>query len=113
MIDDKLTSLLASASKYLQKAVDARERFYKGMNDAALSSSRGGDGPEDRKYSFGNSVQGKQLIADNKWHMAQARTFALIAIARAGYLLVLEQRRTNQLLEQVVEDGKVRRRRDS
>src|SRR5690349_14262454 len=110
MVDDKLTSLLGSASKYLRKAVDAREAFYRGMEQAALKTPRSGEGPEDHQYAFGKSVQGSQLIADNKWHMAQARTFALLAIARGVYLLVIEQRRTHVLLEQVVKNGKVRSR---
>jgi hypothetical protein len=103
MVDDKLTSLLGSAAKYLEKAIKARELFYRGLDEAAYKANieqQPNLGPEDAKYSFGKSVQGGQLIADNKWHMAQSRTFALSAIARACFIMVVEQRRTNRLLEE-------------
>jgi hypothetical protein len=102
--DDKLTSLITSASQYLRKAVNARELFYRGMDEAAeraLLERQPNMGPEDAKYSFGKSQRGTQLIADNKWHMAQSRTFALMSIARGVFLLVKEQQRTNLLLEQI------------
>jgi len=100
MVDDKLQSLLGSVSKYLQKAVEAREMFYRGQDDAALKATTAGGNPRDAKYSFTKSVLGGQLIADNKWHMAQSRTFALAASARGAYLLVAQQQRTNALLEE-------------
>jgi hypothetical protein len=104
MIDDKLRSLLGSTFKYLEKAVDAREDFYRGIDQSkqqALTERAPNMGPEDAKYRFTKSVKGGQLIADNKWHMAQSRTFALASIARGVYLLVSEQRRTNVLLEEI------------
>jgi hypothetical protein len=103
-IDDTLTSLIGSASQYLRKAVNARELFYKGMDEAAaqaLVERQPNMGPTDAKFRFGKSQIGSQLIADNKWHMAQSRTFALMSIARGVLLLVKEQQRTNLLLEQI------------
>jgi hypothetical protein len=116
LLDERLTSLVGSASQYLRKAVESRELFYRGMDEAAakaLDEKQPNFGPADAKYRFSKSQKGGQLIADNKWHMAQSRTFALMAIARGVYLLVAEQRRTNVLLEQVVKGGTVRSRRDS
>lgn len=99
-VDARLQSLLASASGYLQKAVQAREKFYQGMDEAAMDARTKGERPADAKYAFGKSQQGGQIIADNKWHMAQSRTFGTMAIARAVYLLVKEHQRSNKLLEE-------------
>jgi hypothetical protein len=101
--DSKLTSLLGSGAKYLEKAVRAREAFYAGMEQAALKAiteAQPNMGPEDAKYRFGKSVTGSQLVNDNKWHMAQARTFYLAAIARGVFVLVAEQRHTNKLQDE-------------
>jgi hypothetical protein len=103
-IDQKLRSLLSSASGYLQKAVQARERFYQGTEEAAKQArteAHPNMGPTDAKVRFAESLMGKQLLADNKWHMTQSRTFALMAIARGVYLLLKEQQRTNVLLEEI------------
>jgi hypothetical protein len=83
MVDDKLSSLLGSVAKYLEKAIKARDLFYRGLDEAAYNASieqQPNLGPDDAKYRFSQSVKGKQLIADNKWHMDQTRTFALTAV---------------------------------
>lgn len=113
---DKLTSLVTSASKYLSKAVDAREQFYQGMEEAADTALATADrvpnfGPNDAKYRFGQSQRGKQLIADNRWNMAQSRTFALMAVAHGIFVLVQGQRQTHVLLKEVKDE--IRRSRNS
>jgi len=101
---EKLASLVGSASKYLGKAVTARERFYRGLDEAAhkaFMEDHPNMGEDDAKYRFGQSVVGKQLINDNKWHMAQSRTFSLMAIAHGIFVLVQEQKQSNVLLKEV------------
>jgi hypothetical protein len=101
----RLDQLLRSADRYLEKAVQAREDFYAGMEAAALKAlteKQGNLGPTDAKYRFGKSLQGTQLINDNKWHMAQSRSFSLLAIATGVASLLFEQRRTNKLLEDLL-----------
>jgi len=111
MVNDGMRVLLMKAGEFLDKAVAAREDFYQGVREAtqkALTERHPNMGPEDAKYRFGQSQLGKQLIADNKWQMTQARTWALIAMGKGIYALVAEQKRTNQLLEEVLRE--VRRR---
>jgi hypothetical protein len=96
-----LDSFVTSANKYLGKAVEARELFYRGMDEAAVQARmerQPNFGVENAKYRWGKSVKASQLIADNKWHMAQARTFALMAIATGVVELIKEQKQTNTLL---------------
>lgn len=95
MLDDRLASLVGSTSKYLKKAIQARELFYRGQDEAGASY---GDPKlrQDARYRFAESVQAKQFIADNKWHMSQSRTFALASIARAAYLILGELRELNK-----------------
>jgi hypothetical protein len=100
---EKLTDNVETVYKYLRKAIEAREAFYKGMDMAALKAlteKQPNMGPEDAKYRFGESVEGKQLVADNKWHMTQSRTFALATIATTVLAQLMEQKKTNLLLEQ-------------
>jgi hypothetical protein len=99
----ELHRVVGSVYKYLGKAVEARDAFYRGMDEAAaraLLEKQPNMGPEDAKYRFGKSVKGAQLIADNKWHMAQSRTFALASIASGMLQLVYEQQHTNKLLQE-------------
>jgi hypothetical protein len=103
MVDEGMRALLTKAGAFLDRAVDAREAFYGGMDEAAhlaRTERHPNMGPTDAKYRFAKSVKGQQLINDNKWHMAQARTWSLMAIAKGIFVLVVEQRRTNKLLEE-------------
>jgi hypothetical protein len=99
MVNDGIRILMTKAGTFLDKAVAAREAFYQGMDEAAAGF---GDPKlrKDARYRFGESVQAKQLIADNKWHMAQARTWSLMAVGKGIYVLIAEQQRTNKLLEE-------------
>jgi hypothetical protein len=110
MVEDGMRNLLSKAGVYLDKAVKARQQFYQGMDEAELSAEPGMG--RLAKVKFGESVKAKILIADNKWHMTQSRTWALMAIAKGVYVLIAEQRRTNILLEEI-RDGQVRGRRNS
>lgn len=108
MVNDGMRVLLGKAGGFLDKAVKARETFFRGMDEATLST---GTPNEARlaKIKFGESTVAKTLISDNKWHMAQSRTWALMAIAKGVYALVAEQQRTNLLLQEI-RDGQVRGR---
>lgn len=100
-VTEKLTTAVGTVYKYLNKAVEARDTFYRGMEEEAeraLLEKQPNMGPEDAKYRFSQSQQGKQLVNDNKWHMAQSRTFALAAIATGVLQLVYEQQQTNRML---------------
>lgn len=94
-------SLLQSANKYLKKAVESRENFYDGKKEAG-GRRRPNQRLEDAEYAYATSVAGKQQIADNQWNMQQAQTFSLAASGELLQLLLTEQRRTNELLEQLV-----------
>lgn len=98
---DGVLNLMTKASKYLDKAVEARENFYAGLDQAGAGL---GDPRlrKDAQYRFGESLVGKQFLADNRWHMAQTRTWALMSIAKGVYVLIFEHRRTNKLLEELV-----------
>jgi len=101
----KLHTTVGTVFKYLGKAIEARELFYAGQLQAsqqAYTEKHPNMGPEDAKYRYATSQQGKQLIADNRWHMAQSRTFGIAAIASAVLQLVYEQQQTNRLLKEQV-----------
>lgn len=103
MTTDGMTVLLTKAGEFLDKAVRAREDFYQGIREAAAKALRERQpnlGPEDAKYRFGESATAKQLIADNKWHMTQSRTWSILAMAKGIHVLVYEHKRTNALLEE-------------
>lgn len=105
----RLESLISSTNKYIDRAVQARENFYHGMDEAAakaINEKQPNMGPTDAKYRFGKSLKGTQLINDNKWHMAQSRTFALAGILRGVWLLLREQQETNDLLRQLLDKEK-------
>lgn len=103
MVNSGMRVLMTKAGEYLDKAVIARNNFYRGMEDAASKARRERHpnlGADDAKYRWSKSVQAAQLLADNRWHMAQARTWSLVALTKGVYALVAEQHRTNALLEE-------------
>jgi len=101
MVTQSVTRLLASANKYLKKALVAREAFYEGQEEAATRARMYDERPIDAKYRYAKSVKGLQQIADNKWNMEQAQTFSLAAMGETMSLLLAEQRETNNLLRQI------------
>lgn len=103
MVDDGMRELLMKAGGFLDKAVKARETFYQGMREARAAAKAAGNNTRMAELRFGETTVAKTAIADNKWHMAQTRTWALMAIAKGVYVLVAEQKRTNQLLEQLLD----------
>jgi hypothetical protein len=107
MVDlNKLGKTVGTVYKYLGKAVQAREQFYRGQEEAreqALKEKQPNLGPEDAVYRFADSLVGQQLIADNRWHMAQAEAFASAAVASGVLQLIYEQQQTNALLKKILE----------
>lgn len=100
MVDDGVRILITKAGRFLDKAVAARELFYRGTREAEDDARITDTSPAMARMRFAESTVAKEAIADNRWHMAQSRTWSLMAIAKGVYVLVAEQKRTNQLLEE-------------
>lgn len=118
-------AMIHTMRKYMGKAVRARESFYTGLERVEAEYARGEGNfgnalsAEDAKHSWSQTQPAKQMIADNKWHMTQAIMFGVSSIALSAWsllnehrALLNEQRKTNELLQELIKDGKVRSRRD-
>jgi hypothetical protein len=105
-------ALTSEARKFLNKAVENRERFYRGLDEAVQRYRAGGNnvyalaGTEtSAKLKAAQTDIMKTAIADNKWHMQQSMMYSALATAEATNRLVEEQRRTNALLERLLENN--------
>jgi hypothetical protein len=99
-----MSVLLTEATKFMNKAVRAREAFYQGLKEAG-QDFRMGRGSyasvADAEYKATQSPTMKTLVADNHWHMNQSQMYSALATAKALEDLLAEQKETNRLLKNI------------
>lgn len=100
-------SNFAKQAYYLGVAVEHRESFYRGQ-DEAIAKHGEAMGP----IKWGELKKAQQLSANNKWHMLQSLAFGLVSvneflreILKVKQEQLATQRETNNLLRQLVSRG--------
>lgn len=91
----------------MRDALQNREQYYQGLDEAtndwetqrANSPVRHATDAEAARQIFQNSAQGKLLIGNNRWHMAQAMMFGVADLAHTAHLIYIELRAIRKALE--------------
>ena len=97
------TSMYDAMYKYLQKAIDKREKFFRLATSAEFSAGEPGTpyaqckDVASARYQFEQSDVAKALVAENNWHMGQSIMFGMVE-------LVESNRRQEVLLEKILKE---------
>lgn len=87
------------------KAVHAREDWYQGQDEARDRAPLTPEAQANAKTEWAVSLPAKELVAENRWQMMQSVAVGLVATNKLLSMMVQEQRRTNQLLFELVKKG--------
>lgn len=99
---------LESMKNYIGKALENREEFYKGVDEAENdwrtrrkgTAAAQASSAEAARQIFRSSAIGKTLIADNRWHMVQAMMFGVASCAQSLYTIARDIHLLRKMAEQ-------------
>jgi len=101
-------NLIKAAFDHMQKALDYREQYAQEVAEARDSYGRPGTlyptapRPIDAEIQYQGTPGAKVLISNNRWHMVQSMMFGVADLTKTVRMMVIEQKRTNALLEELV-----------
>jgi len=93
---------LRNMYEMFSRALKSREDIYKGQGEARQAAFAKGTRVKDEIYAFMQSVQAKELIADNQWNMQQCNMYANLAHAELLEQVLQQQRVTNEFLSELI-----------